>query len=70
MKWGWKIPFFWIIGSVCVLAGSMIAGSLQRGLGVSDSSFYIGLLTALILFLLGGMFWIAVAVAVRSKSML
>jgi hypothetical protein len=68
MRWGWKIPFFWVVGSVCILFGSMVAGSLQRGLGVSESSFFIGLLTALILFLIGGMLWIVVAVAVKSRS--
>jgi hypothetical protein len=68
MRWGWKIPAFWIIGSLCILFGSMIAGSLQRGLGVSESSFVIGLLSALLLFMIGGMFWIVVAVAVKKKA--
>lgn len=68
MRWGWKIPAFWIIGSVCILFGSMIAGSLQRSLGVSESSFLIALLTALLLFMIGGMLWIVVSVAVKKKS--
>jgi|YelNatPaOPRAMG01_1025707.scaffolds.fasta_scaffold05477_6 hypothetical protein len=68
MGWGWKIPAFWVIGSICILFGSMIAGSLQRSLGVSESSFVIGLLTALLLFMLGGIFWITVSVAVKKKA--
>ncbi len=67
MGWGWKAPAFWLIGSVCMLFGAMIAGSLQRSLGVSESSFLIGMLTALLLFMLGGIFWITVSVAIKKK---
>jgi hypothetical protein len=67
MRWGWKIPLFWLLGGLCMLLGSMVAGSLQRSLGVAESDFLIGLVSALILFLVGGMLWIAVAVAAKSR---
>ena len=61
-----KVMLFWIIGALLIMAGSMIAGRVDRGLGVSDSGFILALTVSLILFLLGGLLWISVAIAART----
>ncbi|MEM5882728.1 MAG: hypothetical protein QXQ77_00605 [Candidatus Aenigmatarchaeota archaeon] len=65
VKKNWKIVTFWVLGAICILFASMIAGHLEKGLGVSDMSFSLALLVAFILFLVGGLLWISVAVAVK-----
>lgn len=67
-KKNWKIATFWVLGTVCILLGSMISGHLEKGLGVSDLSFSFALLIAFVLFLLGGLLWISVAIAVKKVS--
>lgn len=67
-KRNWKIVTFWVLGSVCILFGSMIAGHLERGLGVSDLGFTLALLIAFVLFLVAGLLWISVAIAVKEVS--
>jgi cation transporter-like permease len=61
----WKIVFLWVIGSICLLIGSMIAGQLQRTLGTDDIGFLIALLLSLMFFLVAGLFWIAVVLAFK-----
>lgn len=56
---------FWVLGAICVLFGSMISGRVEKTLGVSDIGYSLALLIAFILFLLGGLLWISVAVAVK-----
>ena len=64
-KKNWKIVTFWVIGSFCILMASMISGHLERGLGVSDISFGLALLVAFVLFMVGGLIWISVSIAVK-----
>jgi len=59
---------FWVLGAITIMFGAMIAGRLDRTLGVSDLSYSIALLMSFILFLLGGILWISVAVAVKHVS--
>lgn len=66
MKRNLKIVAFWVLGAFCILFGSMIAGRVEKGLGVDETSFYIALLASFILFLLGGLLWIAVAIATKT----
>jgi len=61
----WKMVFFWVLGAVCILLGSMIAGRLEKTLGVSDIGYTVALLVSFVLFLFGGLLWISVAVAVK-----
>ncbi len=68
MKKNWKMASFWVLGTVCILFGSMIAGHLEKGLGVDDLSYFLALLIAFILILLGGLLWISVAIAVRLRD--
>jgi uncharacterized membrane protein len=61
----WRMSLFWVLGAACMLLGSMIVGHLDKTLGVTDISYSLALLTAFILILLGGFFWISVAVALK-----
>jgi len=65
MKKNWKIITFWILGAICILFGSMIAGHLEKTLGVTELGYFLALLVSFVLFLIGGLFWISVAIAVR-----
>ncbi len=60
-----KIVAMWVFGAFCLLFASMIPGTAQPGLGVSDAGLAIALPFAFILFLLGGILWGSVAFAVK-----
>jgi len=68
MKRNWKIVAFWVLGAICLLLGSMISGHLEKDIGVTDASYFIALLFSFILFLLGGLLWISVSIAVKTVS--
>ena len=53
---------FWLIGTVCVFFGSLIAGSVEPAVGSTDASIMMAYSLAFILILLGGMFWISTAI--------
>lgn len=54
---------FWIIGSICVFFGALIAGSVRpETLGATGESVVLAYIISFILILVGGMFWITVAV--------
>jgi hypothetical protein len=61
-----KIMIFWVLGAVAILIGSMIAGRIQMGLGVSDLGFFFALLVSFVLILIGGLLWISVAIATKT----
>lgn len=61
----WKVVILWVLGAVCILVGSLIAGNAEAGMGTSTESFIISLVIALMFFLLGGIFWVSVAVAMK-----
>jgi hypothetical protein len=63
-----KLILFWIIGALALLLGSWIAGHVEKTLGVTDLSYALALLVALILFLFGGFLWIAVAIGVMHEE--
>ncbi len=68
MRKSLKMALFWVLGSICILVGSMISGHLEKGLGVDDLSYFLALTIAFVLILLGGLLWISVAIAVRIKE--
>ena len=54
---------FWIIGSICVFVGSLLAGTVDPSvLGANTGSVLMTYLVSFILILLGGMFWISTAI--------
>ncbi|MEM5766599.1 MAG: hypothetical protein QW423_03140 [Candidatus Aenigmatarchaeota archaeon] len=61
----WKIALFWVLASLLLLFGSMIAGQLQVSYGTNVAALLIAFLLALLFFLLAGLLWIAIAVALR-----
>lgn len=61
----WKMVLFWVLGAVCIMFGSMVAGRLEGGVGVTGISYTFAFAVAFILFLLGGLLWISVAVAMK-----
>lgn len=61
----WKIALLWILASLFLLFGSMIAGELQVSYGTNGIALLIAFILALIFFLLAGLLWIAIAVALR-----
>lgn len=66
MRRNWKIVSLWVLGSVCILVASMIVGHLEKTLGVTDLGYALALLISFVLFLVGGLFWISVAIATKS----
>jgi hypothetical protein len=58
-----KLVVVWFVGGLLMLAGAMITGNLEMDVGVSPVSYYMAVIAALILFLLAGLCWIAVAAA-------
>ncbi|UCD03053.1 MAG: hypothetical protein JSV63_00235 [Candidatus Aenigmatarchaeota archaeon] len=60
-----KLVVVWFVGGLLMLGGSLITGNLEMDIGVSSVSYYMALIAALILFLLGGLCWIAVAAAAK-----
>ncbi len=53
---------FWVVGSVCVFLGAMVAGAVEpSALGATWWSILIAYIIAFVLILIGGMFWISVA---------
>lgn len=54
---------FWLIGSICVFIGSLVAGTVDPSvLGATTNSVIISYTISFVLMLLGGMFWISTAV--------
>ncbi|MCD6399014.1 MAG: hypothetical protein J7L08_03770 [Candidatus Aenigmarchaeota archaeon] len=61
-----KPLLFWILGTVFILFGAMIAGQARADvLGATTSSFAISLMLSFILILIGGLMWITVAGVIR-----
>ncbi len=57
----------WLLGGFCILFGSIIAGHLEGGLGVSSVGYAFAFLIALMLILIGGLFWVCLAVAAKKE---
>jgi hypothetical protein len=60
-----KLVLAWIAGAILMLAGSWITGNLEATVGVTTPAYYLALVAALVMFLLAGLCWIAVATAAK-----
>ncbi|MBN1896946.1 MAG: hypothetical protein JW789_04465 [Candidatus Aenigmarchaeota archaeon] len=60
-----KLVIFWLAGGLFLLAGSWIMGNLDLSVGISTASYYMAVVTSLVLYLLAGLCWIAVAAAAK-----
>jgi hypothetical protein len=63
-----KMVLFWIIGSLSILIGAIIAGNVEKTLGTDDTSMGAAMFIAFILIMLGGLLWITVAVAAKKVN--
>jgi hypothetical protein len=61
-----KLVLVWAAGALFMLGGSWITGNLEATVGVTPVSYYMALVAALVMFLMAGICWIAVAVAAKS----
>jgi NhaP-type Na+/H+ or K+/H+ antiporter len=61
----WRLVAFWFFGALCILFGSMISGRLELSQGVTETGYFIALIVSLILVMVGGLLWIAVAIAAK-----
>lgn len=43
----WKMVLFWVLGAVCIMFGSMVAGRLEGGVGVTGISYTFAFAVAL-----------------------
>jgi len=65
----WRAVSFWVVGAVLVFFGSLIAGSVDpSALGSTTLSVAFAYIIALVLILVGGMFWISTAVMQIEES--
>ena len=62
-----KLILSWILGGVFLLLGVWIINNLRFGLGVSEFSYAIAVVVALIFILMGGLLWINTSVGVRHR---
>lgn len=59
---------FWVIGTVCVFFGSLIAGSVEpSALGARIESVILAYIISFVLILVGGMFWISVSATMHEE---
>jgi hypothetical protein len=62
-----KLVFSWILGGVFLLLGVWIINNLKLEIGVSELSYAIAMVVALIFILMTGLLWINVSVAVKHR---
>jgi len=61
----WKVVVFWILGAIFAMLATWITS--QTPLEFKTTS-YLPLMTAFFLFLIAGILWIAVAVAIKESE--
>ena len=61
----WKVVLLWVLGALFILTGSLIAGHAEIELGTTEGGFLLSIAIAFMLFLLGGLLWVSVAVALK-----
>ena len=62
-----KLVFSWILGGVFLLLGIWIINNLRLTIGVTELSYAIAMIVALIFILMAGLLWINVSVAVKHR---
>ncbi len=62
-----KLVFSWILGGVFLLLGVWIINNLRLTIGVTEISYAIAMIVALIFILMAGLLWINVSVAVKHR---
>ena len=62
-----KLVIAWVAGALFMLGGTWITGNLEPAVGVTPASYYMALVVALVMFLMAGICWIAVATAAKGR---
>jgi hypothetical protein len=62
-----KLVFSWVLGGVFLLLGVWIINNLRLTIGVTEVSYAIAMIVALIFILMAGLLWINVSVAVKHR---
>lgn len=65
VKKSWRAALLWFLGGLCILFGATIAGNAEEKLGMTGMGYLLALFVSFALILLGGLMWIAVAIAAR-----
>jgi len=65
-KRNWRLVLFWILGAVCISIGAIIAGHIDGELGTDYGVSVVAIMISFVLFLLGGLLWISVAIAAKT----
>lgn len=60
-----RVALLWFLGSVCILIGSMTAGNVDKMFGVNPWGYLLAITLSFMFFLLGGLMWISVCVAMK-----
>ncbi len=67
MGFDFYVHGLWLLGSVTLFFGAMIAGNVEWIEGTTAWSFAIAVLLAFLLILIAGLFWISAAVNARPE---
>ena len=63
----WKTVGFWVLGAIFASIGSLVAGNINLEPWIGFKSF-ITFMIAVFFFLIAGLFWIAISVAVKEAE--
>ncbi len=67
MSFEFHVHGLWILGTLSILIGAMMAGNLQWVEGTTETSFVISVVIAFLFLLFGGALWISSAVNARHE---
>ena len=68
MKFDFHVHGLWILGTVLLFVGTMIAGNIEWVEGTTEYSYLLSILLAFVLLLVAGMCWISSAVNARNEE--
>lgn len=67
MSFDFHVHGLWILGTVFLFIGALIAGNIEWVEGTTEFSFAFSALLAFVMFLIAGMCWISAAVNARQE---
>ena len=68
MKFDFHVHGLWLLGTVLLFIGALIAGNIEWVEGTTEYSYLLSILIAFVLLLLTGMCWISAAVNARHEE--
>ncbi len=63
-----KLVLFMLLGSLAMTFGAIVASNSRVGASISPTTFVTSVLVSVVLFFIGGLFWVMVAAAVRKSD--